>query len=249
MWVSGIVLRDPHVWAAKSTDCDGVQFKNVKLIGCWRYNSDGFDFVDSRNVLVSDCFVRSFDDSIVVKSFRPGGQDLRNIEVENCVIWTDWGVSLGVTYETRADRIRDITFRNCDILHNIACRGALTVNPNDRGEIRNVTFEDIRVEDARSGLIELVVEETTWATDTERGRVRDVRFENISVTGGPFPHSILRGFDGEHNVEGVLVQDLWIHGKLIPSAKEGDFRIGPHVKDVQFGVSELGTETGTAESE
>ncbi len=140
--VSGIILRDPHVWAAKPTNCDGVRFENVKLIGCWRYNSDGLDFLDCRDVLVSKCFVRSFDDSIIVKSFGGGGT-IHDITVEDCVVWTDWGISLGITYETRTDSIRNVTFRNCDILHNIACRGALTLNPNDRSPRQESEFHRI----------------------------------------------------------------------------------------------------------
>jgi hypothetical protein len=235
--VSGIILRDPHVWAAKTTECEGVEFKNVKLIGCWRYNSDGFDFVDSRNVRVADCFVRSFDDSIVMKSMGHGGADIHGITVEDCVVWTDWGVSLGITYETRTERIRDIVFRNCDVLHNMACRGALTINPSDRAEIRDVLFEDIRVEDARSGLVELVVEQTEFGKDEKRGRIRGVRFKDIAVVDGPFPYSILRGFDPDHRVEDVSFENLRIHGKLISSAEAGDFRVGPHVRDVRFSAA------------
>ena len=230
--VSGIVLRDPHVWAAKPTRCDGVRFDNVKLVGCWRYNSDGFDFVDCRDVRVAHCFVRSFDDSIVLKSFH--GREIRDVLVERCVVWTDWGVSLGITYETRTDRIRDVVFRDCDILHNIACRGALTINPSDRAEISDVTFEDIRVEDARSGLIELVVERTRYGKDPRRGHIRGVRFRDIAVTGGPFTRSILRGFDEDHLVRDVAIEGLSIHGRPIASPAAGRFRIGPHAKDIRF---------------
>ncbi len=232
--VSGIVLRDPPVWAARPANCDGVRFSNVKLIGCWRYNSDGFDFVDCRDVHVSRCFVRSFDDSIVVKSFSKDGQDIRNVTVEDCVIWTDWGVSLGVTYETRTAHIEDIVFRDCDIVHNIACRGALTINPSDSAEISHVRFEKIRVEDARSGLVELVVEKTQWAKDEERGKIKDVIFRDVTVVGGPFPFSRIKGWDETHGVADVTFENLIIHGKQILSAEDGRFAVGPHVENVTF---------------
>jgi polygalacturonase len=230
--VSGIILRDPHKWAVVPWDCERVTIEDVKLIGCWRYNSDGFDLVDCREVRVRHCFVRSFDDSIVVKSFL--GRAIRDVRVADCVVWTDWGVSLGVTYETRTDRIADISFRDCDVLHNIACRGALTINPSDRAEIRDVRFEDIRVEDARSGLIELVVEKTRFGKDPQRGNIRGVRFRNVAVLGGPVPPSIIRGYDAAHTVEDVTIEGLVIHGRPIRDAKGGRVRIGPHAKDVRF---------------
>jgi len=232
--VSGIILRDPPVWAVLPKNCDGVWLSNVKLIGCWRYNSDGFDFVDCRDVHVSRCFVRSYDDSIVVKSFNEQGDDIQDVTVEDCVIWTDWGFSLGVTYETRTARIRDLVFRNCDVIHNIVWRGTLAINPSDRAEISNVLFENIRVEDARTGLIELAIEETQWGTDDERGNIRGVVFKDITVTGGPFPSSVIRGYDETHGVGDVTIENLVIHGKQILNPEDGRFQIGPHVKNVTF---------------
>ena len=196
------------------------------------HNSDGFDLVDTCNAVVRHCFVRSFDDSIIVKSFNSGS--IHNILVADCVVWTDWGFSLGVTYETRTDTINDITFRECDILHNIACRGALGMNPNDRAALSNIRFEDIRVEDARSGLIEVVIERSRYAKDPEPGQIRDIYFKDIDVTGGPFPPSIVHGHSERHTVENVTFENITIHGKRIDGPDAGQFQVGEHAKNVRF---------------
>jgi hypothetical protein len=232
--VEGIVLRDPHVWAAKVLQCDNVSFDNVKLIGCWRYNSDGLDFVDSRGVRVNNCFVRSFDDSIVVKSLEAGSHDVGDVLVRGCTIWTDWGVSLGVTYETRADVIGNIAFEDCDILHSIRGRGILGVNPNDRGTVRNVRFEDIRVEDARSRLIDLIVEESMWATDSERGQVKDVRFRDIVVHGENNYRSRIQGYDDNHRISGVRIDGLAIGGTRVRDLDSARIDVGPYADDVSI---------------
>lgn len=231
---SGIVLRDPHVWAAVPKHSENVLLENLKLIGCWRYNADGFDFVDSCNSKVSNCFLRTFDDALVVKSFNPDAPAKfnQNILFEDCVIWNDWGISLGITYETRAKKIRNITFRNCDVIHNIAARAVMTINPNDRGEISNVLYKDIRVEDARDGLIELIIRGTHWSTDSERGHIRNIRYENISVLDGPFPGSNFQGYDDEHMIEDVKIKDLNILGQKINNPEDGQFTINEYVENL-----------------
>ena len=65
--VEGIILRDPHKWALVPDRCRDVEISNTKLIGLWRYNTDGIDIVNSQEVLIRDCFIRAFDDNIVLK--------------------------------------------------------------------------------------------------------------------------------------------------------------------------------------
>jgi hypothetical protein len=147
--VEGIILRDPPVWAASPNRCEGVRFTTSSSSACWRYNSDGYDFVDCRDVIVKDSFVRSFDDSIVVKVVPPrAGPYVRDILVENLCHLTDWGFSLGVTYETRADHIRGHRLPQLrrHPQHHLPGRAD---DPIQRPRtISNVRFEDIRVEDA-----------------------------------------------------------------------------------------------------
>ena len=63
---SGLILRDANVYAVTPDHCQDVTITNLKVIGLWRYNSDGIDICNSSHVLVQDCFVRAFDDGLVV---------------------------------------------------------------------------------------------------------------------------------------------------------------------------------------
>lgn len=55
------------MWCCALFGCTDVEIDNLKVVGQWRYNSDGIDVVNCSRVRVKDCFVRSFDDALVVK--------------------------------------------------------------------------------------------------------------------------------------------------------------------------------------
>lgn len=125
-------------------------------------------------------------------------------------------------------------FRDCDVLHGMACRGVLGVKNGDRAEVRDVLFENIRIEDARVQLLELVIDKDLWSKDEQRGQIRNVTFRNVALTGGSFVRSNLTGFDADHLIDGVTFENLRVHGKLITNPTEGKIAVNPHVRNVRF---------------
>ena len=152
--IDGIILRDPSSWTVIPANCKRVVIDNVKLIGLWRYNADGIDVVNSEDVIIRNSFLRTFDDSIVLKGLKGWGGDatdspestgaLRHVRSEGCVIWCDWGRALELGAETCADTFDDIVFSDIDIIFTTHI--ALDVQHGDRAKISDVAFEDIRVE-------------------------------------------------------------------------------------------------------
>jgi hypothetical protein len=255
--IEGIILRDPHVWTVVPALCSGVHMHNIKLIGLWRYNADGIDLVNSRNVVIENCFVRAFDDNIVLKGFeawqgRPTDMaPLHNITVKRCVLWNDWGRALEIGAETRATAIHDVLFSDCDIIHFV--HRAMDIQNGDRALIYDVRFEDIRVEDAivegefrddipgyvsdptQVGLlVELIVAANPYSKDTTRGAIHDITFQNVSAIGERWPISRLQGYDAEHTVQRILFEALVIQGKRIESLEAGDILTNAFVGEVTF---------------
>ena len=227
--IDGIIVRDSPNWAVCIHSSQGVRVADMKQIN-GRLNSDGINSVNSRRVRIRDCFVRNHDDSIVVKTTQPGSE-ASDIEVEDCIIWNDWGYALGITYETRAP-IHHVTFRNCDVLHvRFAALGIYIV---DSATIRDITFDDIRVESTRDKLIRVRIGSDMWGTDPERGHIRDVLFKDIRFSGARLPSSEIAGFDPKHRVENITIKNLRHRDKPIPNAPQGRFAVNPHTGNIRF---------------
>ena len=73
--IDGITIRDSLVYNIRPIACENLTIKNIKIIGNWRYNSDGIDMHNCENVVIDNCFIRTFDDSICIKGFDPYGND------------------------------------------------------------------------------------------------------------------------------------------------------------------------------
>ncbi len=150
--IDGPILRDSLVYNIRPAACADVVIRRVKLIGNWRYNSDGIDMHNCRNVHISDCFIRTFDDCICAKGFDNSGKfDLPEgfeifdgLTVERCVLWNDWNTTLEIGAETRADEICNITWRDCDIIH--ATTSMLDIQNVDHAEVHHWLAENIRCE-------------------------------------------------------------------------------------------------------
>jgi hypothetical protein len=259
--VEGIVMRDPDVWCCSLFGCRNMMVANVKLVGLWRYNADGIDVCNSQNVQVRDCFVRAFDDALVIKGLKSrrnsfDERPVRDVTFCRCVVWCDWGRAMEIGAETCAPEIADVVFQDCDIVRTTHI--AMDIQHGDRAAIRNIRFENIRVEiDERNPqprmqgnreekypanaesrycptLLEIVIRKNNYSQDEQRGTVRDVVFADIAVSGPHTPPSSFRGFDAEHGVDGVTIANLRFNGQPIRDAQAARLHIGPHVRQVRF---------------
>ena len=274
--IDGITMRDSLVYNVRPLGCENLNIRNVKIIGCWRYNSDGIDMHNCRNVHISDCFLRTFDDAICVKGFdffylsneaeatqkamyREGKcyDTFENVLVENCVIWNDWGKALEIGAETKAEEIRNITFRNCDIIHEIG--PVLDCMNVDFADVHDVTYSDINIEADEvipPPIIQTNDSETYVNNDPlympptisvtvvfhheysgggkRRGKNRNMVFKNINVYGDKLPNMEFIGYDEEHKTENILISGLTLNGEPLTSLPTENVIIGDFAENIRF---------------
>ena len=242
--VNGIIARDSATFAYVLANCDRVNVDWAKTIGMWRYNSDGIDTFNSRYIRVSNCFLRDFDDCMVIKGIK--GWDKANqhhITVTGCTIWCDWGSCLELGAETCADEYHDILWEDCDIIH--ASHVCMRLHNTDRAWVHDMTVRNIRCEYSRHDLepvyqhdmsasypsfgkpyqpllINSPIYDGPYSNDHILGRVSGLRFENIQIyadEGIPVPEVIFGGADAEHCNKDVTIENVTFNGRRLSPAE------------------------------
>ena len=154
--IDGITIRDSLLYNIDNISCEDVRIRNVKIIGSWRFNSDGIHFANCINGSLTDCFIRTYDDAVCVRGYAQFEYDkwlkdkkeylfeCKNIRVKNCTIWNDWGKGMQIGTETYSSEISDIIFENCNVIR--VSFGALYMWVVDCAKVRDILFHDIDVE-------------------------------------------------------------------------------------------------------
>lgn len=225
--LDGFIISESKHWSCASFASRNVTYNNIKVVSDNDWD-DGIDIVGSQNVLINNCFLRSKDDCIAVKTgvnyftkFN-SGLNVDKVMVQNTTCWNGiWGNALEIGFETRGDTIQNVTFKNCDIIHVEGPEGTFTIHNGDRATIKNVLYEDIRVENANGWLIDFKILNSTYTKDKQRGQIENVKFKNISVGGTHFPYSQLLGFDEIHRIKNVEIENLNILGEKVNSTYNG----------------------------
>lgn len=143
--IDGVVLQDSPLWCTSFFGCSDIEIDNVKIIGQWRYNTDGIDFCNCQRCHVTHSFLRAFDDVAVVKGIpKYASLPCDDISFKDCVMWCDWGRTCEVGIETWASEVKNISFVDCDLIHTSDT--ALDIQNGGTARVHHVLFENIRVE-------------------------------------------------------------------------------------------------------
>ncbi len=258
--IKGIICRDSSTFTVIPANCDNVVIDNMKTIGMWRYNSDGIDIFNSANCTIQNCFLRNFDDCMVIKGIC--GWDHRNNEniiVRSCVIWCDWGRALEIGAETCAPEYRNIIFEDCDIIHGSSVN--LDIQHHNRAEIHHIEFRNIRIEYSKYQLSDVyqhdmsapyippdqvryplliaapVLDSTLFMKKIEHGRIHDIVYRDIYIMKDdevPMPSSSFTGFSPENNVENVLIDGLFVNGIRVADSSAANISRNEYAVNITF---------------
>ena len=245
--IKGITILDPAGWAVTLKKCENVTIDNLKIITA-RANGDGISVQSSKNVNVKGGFVRTWDDSLVVKNVENASTS--DITFDGVSVWTDLAQSMEVGYETYGPNMDRITFKNITVLHNFH-KAAISLHNADNAVIDTVTYENITIEDGQmkgdnqnDGENDFLIDMTIaynqeWTKSGGlRGSVKNVKINNVKVLN--LASTVICRMFGEgtsSKIENVAIANVEINGKNISSAEEMGLKPGVYVENVTYSTS------------
>ena len=222
--INDIAFIDPAGWAITLYKCENATLNNVKIITA-RQNGDGISVQSSKHVRVNKGFVRTWDDSLVVKNSDRGTTD--DVIFDGVTVWTDLAQSMEVGYETYGATMNDITFQNITVVHNFH-KALISMHNCDDAVITNVTYKNITLEDGHmlgddrtDGENDFLIDFTIaynidWTkSEGERGSIDGVLIENVNVY--QMEDSIACRFHGESNnsmIKNVTIRGVKVAGVM-----------------------------------
>ena len=232
---------------------DSITIRNVKSISSYGWG-DGMNVFASNNVLFDGVFCRNSDDCTTVYGTRLGFTGgCKNITMQNSTLWADVAhpIFIGIHGDVENPEIlENLNYINIDILDHkekqLDYQGCLAINAGDNNLIRNVRFENIRIEDFRQGqLVNLrIFFNEKYCKAPGRG-IENILFKDISYTGENAEVSMIIGYDKKRKVKNIRFENLQINGEVIyddmPDKtkwyKTGDMArifVGEHTEEVTF---------------
>ena len=236
--VEGITLHNNTSWQIAPVHCNKVRIQNVKVVSD-QPSDDGTDIVRCRNVVIRDCFYRTKDDCIAIKAYKGYAKEeaVDGVLVENCVFWNAlWGNGLEIGFELDAAEVKNIIFRNCDIIH-IEAGAAISIHNAGTAHVHDVLFENIRIEDVRQKLFDFAIFRSQYSEDGIRDEAERRRLYLNGAWDGVLlvpseekaAHAKYRG-----RISGVVLRRVQIVDGLFPFSVFYGFDASHNVSNVRI---------------
>jgi len=224
--VEGVTFFNSLRWTVHPSNCKNVVIDNIKILN-WDTGSDGVDINSSQNVTVKNSFLRCNDDCVVLKSYTTPkypdekiiAANVDNILVENCVLWNmAWGNALEIGFELRSEEVKNVIFRDCDII-NVERGAALSIHNGDWAHVHDVLYENIRIENAQHKLFDVAIFLSQYSYDRPANEeVRRQQYKHgawdgvqIEVEGKEEFHKQFRG-----RISNITYRDISIMDGPVP---------------------------------
>ena len=216
-----LLYNSPH-WTVTLWNCQDVAISRIKVLNTHREegaNGDGTDICNSQGVTISDSFYFTTDDCISPKGatwFENDNANLQNLEditITNCTLITMTGYAVRIGDESRAPFMRNITVSDCD---TYTSGSALGVQVVDSATVRDITFENLRIERYGGYPIDVRIFKNEYASDTAYGKIQNLLFKDISVlTRWGAGASKIYGHDSTASIDGLTFENFRMRGTEI----------------------------------
>lgn len=234
-------------------ESDGVTLHDVRSISHPGWG-DGLNVFASSNILYDRVFCRNSDDCTTVYATRKGFTgSAKNIRMTNSTLWADVAhpIMIGLHGNPEVgDSIVNLKYDNIDIIcqsePQVEYQGCMTINCGDNNYVKDVVFDNIRIEQIHQGsLLQVRVGwNSKYCTAPGKG-VENVVFRHIRYYGAQPYMSVITGYDEQHQVKNVTFEGLKINGKVIYDDMPGKPKwyatsdyvpmfVGSHVENLKF---------------
>ena len=230
----GVMIRNGDGWTNTLINCDGIKYSHVKVIS-FGPGGDGIDPLNSRKILISNCFLRCTDDCIAIKAPAKDQVVDNVLVVDNTMIGFAFSDGVTIGFETNAASISNVTVRNCDVIlarggSRVEGHSGFSIICDGPALISNVLYDNIRVEKSEIKLFELQITDGTKYDVGPPGHIKEIKLKNISwAHEGPI---VLKGYDENHRVQNVTFENCTVAGKPLSDLKTKVMQIGSFVDDV-----------------
>ena len=243
--ISGLIATRaaPYHWTTVVSRSQDVTISDLKAI-CPLYASvDGIDLLNSSDVTIDRCFIRTADDCIAIKGFPADPQidpasrpPVRNITVKRSQFWSDSNNALGIGAETNAERFENITFADSDILYvdqDLIDRAALAIVALNATRFSDIHYRDLRI--GPCGQLILLQFATGFPGAGQPGGqiignlawpggMRGITFENVHADGGSGSRRIrIAGIRPQLGVRDVDFDNVTIDGVPVRGTDDPHF--------------------------
>ncbi len=215
--VRDLTLVNSPMWVQHYMACDDLVISGIRVNSYEGTCNDGIDIDSCRNVRISDCYIHSGDDALVLKS--TSNRTCENVTVTNCVLSTS---SRAFKLGTESNGgFRNITVSNCAIRkpgldeydwdRTLRGKAAIELMVTDGGFMERINISNLTVRGVSSVLVvRLRNRARPYLPDGPKpgiGRVRDIRISNIVARDVATWGSEISGLPG-HPVENVSLSDI-----------------------------------------
>jgi len=241
--VEGLTFLTPKHGTIACASSSKVAFKDIRTLsnGVW---SDGINLFACQDVEIERAFIRTSDDSVAIYATRKSGVgDTRRVRVSDSIFWPDvaHAVFIGIHGDSQSPNvIEDVRVENIDILDldedDPEYQGALAISAGDTNTVRDILFDDVRVDHIQEGKLFNVRTVYNSKYNTSPGLLVDrVRFRNIRFTGeGWASPSTVSGLAADRPVRNIVFENVTIAGRKLTGADPALIEIGPNVEGVTF---------------
>ncbi|MGO8751691.1 MAG: glycoside hydrolase family 28 protein [Thermoguttaceae bacterium] len=181
--LAGFLVKNAASFGVHPIHCRQVRIEGLRIDSRVQPNSDGIDIDGCEDVFISNCNIRSGDDSIALKTIEHGAP-CRDVAITNCILSSDCAaIRVG---PDAVENIERVCASNC-IIRDTRLNG-IKIQMSFGAVMRDMVFSNMVMDNVTgpisirlagwklgAGNIWAVFDDSNW----EKGELRNILFENI----------------------------------------------------------------------